>query len=69
MFLLTTAIERSVYLIPKFGSDIGENVLVKRELDHALMSKNEHTVLTGEESKSRLSDLTMDHHNEFWLNT
>ena len=67
--IAATAIERSVHLIPKFGSNIGENVFVKRELDHALMSRNEHAVLTGEESKSRLSDLIMDHYDEFWLNT
>ena len=67
--IAATAIERSVHLIPKFGSNIGENVSVKRELDHALMSRNEHAVLTGEESKSRLSDLIMDHYDEFWLNT
>jgi hypothetical protein len=63
--IAATAIERSVHLIPKFGSNIGENVSVKRELDHALMSRNEHAVLTGEESKSQLSDLIMDHYDEF----
>jgi hypothetical protein len=67
--IAATAIEQSVHLIPKFGSNIGENVFVKRELDHALMSRNEHAILTGEESKSRLSNLIMNHYDEFWLNT
>jgi hypothetical protein len=67
--IAATTIERSVHLIPKFGSDIGQNVLVRRELEHALIKINADAVLTGQEAKDRLSDLIMAHYHEFWLNT
>ena len=67
--IAATTIEGSVHLIPKFGGDIGQNVLVKRELEHALIRINADAVLTGQEAKDRLSDLIMAHYHEFWLNT
>jgi hypothetical protein len=62
-------IKRPVHLIPKFGSEIGATVEVKRDLDCTLSKRKlvERDVSCSSE-KNEVVD-AMSHYREFWLNT
>ena len=64
-------VERPVHLIPKFGSEIGVMVQVKRDLDRSLTSRKvalERHGLCASEDNFKAID-AMSHYREFWLNT
>jgi hypothetical protein len=62
-------VERPVHLIPKFGSEIGMTVKVKRDLDRILSSRKlvQRNVLCSSEDNKAVD--AMSHYREFWLNT
>lgn len=63
-----TKIERPVHLIPKFGSEIGATVKVKRELDRVLSSRK--LVQDGPCSSGDNEAVdAMSRYRDFWLNT
>jgi len=73
-------IERPVHLIPKFGSDVGNSVEVKRRLDQAQESLRLNDIFNtnslgnsdGEDNQSEVSTQpvldSMAYYSEFWLN-
>jgi len=73
-------IERPVHLIPKFGSDVGNSVEVKRRLDQAQESLRLNDIFNtnglgnsdGEDNQSEASTQpvldSMAYYSEFWLN-
>jgi hypothetical protein len=66
-----TKVERPVHLIPKFGSEIGATVKVKRDLDRVLSSRKLVQV-QGDGLRSFEDNKAADvmwRYQEFWLNT